>query len=131
MSTNQYDVSVESVAEKLFLKSFRKRYKKSFNAPWTAFFWMLKRFDLLSKRDGTSAISDLANEVVIYKSEFKILPSESAKSSGNRCIVAQDKVKNEVKILLVYCKNDIQGSNETVWWKKVVTSHYSEYVDIL
>jgi len=83
------------------------------------------------ERNGTSPISDLDNDIVIYKCEFKILPSESAKTSGNRCIVAQHKVKNQIKILLVYCKNDIQSSNETIWWKKLVANYYTEYSDTL
>ncbi len=131
MSTNYYDVSTESVAEKLYLKSLRKKYKSSFNTPWSAFILMLRKFDLMIDRSVTSSISDLDSDIVIYKCEFKILPSESAKASGNRCIVAQYKTKKEVKILLVYCKNDIRGNNETVWWKKMIQTNYIEYKEIL
>jgi len=130
MST-KYEVTIEKFAEKHYLKNFHKKYKKFFDIPWGAFIFMLQRFDLMLERDGTNHISDLNEEIVIYKTEFKITPKESAKSSGNRCIIAQSKEKKDIKILLVYCKNDIQGNSETVWWKSLVKKNYPDYKDIL
>jgi len=127
----KYTVSIEKFAEKYYLKSFRKKYRKSFDAPWSAFVFMLQKIDLMLERDGNNEISDPSREIVICKTEFKITPKESAKSSGNRCIIAQNKEKKEVKILLVYCKNDIQHSNETVWWKSLIKENYPCYEDIL
>ena len=40
------------------------------------------------------------DNVSICKTEFKIMPNESTKSSGNRCIVAKDTLKQGIKILL-------------------------------
>lgn len=127
----KYAVTTEKFAEKHYLKNFRKKYKKSFDVPWSAFVFMLQKIDLMLERDGNNEISDPNKEVVICKTEFKIAQNESAKSSGNRCIVAQNKEKKEVKILLVYCKNDIQNSNETVWWKSIIKKNYPVYRDIL
>ena len=127
----KYTVTIEKFAEKHYLKSFHKKYKKSFNIPWSAFLLMLQKFDLMLERDGNNKISNPSKEIVICKTEFKIAVNESAKSSGNRCVVAQDKEKKEIKILLVYCKNDIQESNETVWWKKKIKENYFDYEKLL
>lgn len=127
----KYSVSVEDFAEKYYLKKFRKKYNKSFDVPWNAFLLLLQKFDLLLKRDGTNAISDKSKNIVICKSEFKILPNESAKSSGNRCILAQNKEKMGIKILLVYCKDDIQGNSETTWWKNIIKNNYPKYKNLL
>jgi hypothetical protein len=127
----KYAVTTENFAEKYYLKNFRKKYKKSFDVPWSAFVFMLHKFDLMLERNSVSQISDPNREIVIYKVEFKIMPNESAKSSGNRCIIAQDKEKKEIKILLVYCKNNIQNSNETLWWKNLIKKNYSIYKDVL
>jgi len=130
MST-KYVVSIEKFAEKYYIKNFRKKYRKSFDAPWIAFVFMLQKIDLMLERDGNNEISDPNKAVVICKTEFKVTPKESTKSSGNRCIIAQNKEKKEVNILLVYCKNDIQNSNETVWWKNIIKINYPEYKNIL
>jgi len=127
----KYAVTIEKFADKHYLKNFRKKYKKSFDVPWSAFVFMLQKIDLMLERDGNNEISDPNKEIVICKTEFKIATKESAKSSGNRCIIAQNKEKKEIKILLVYCKNDIQNNNETVWWKNIIKENYSAYKDIL
>lgn len=127
----KYAVVIEKFADKHYLKNFRKKYKKSFDVPWDAFLFMLQKIDLILERGRNSEISDPNGEVVICKTEFKIMQNESAKSSGNRCIVAQDKMKKEIKILLVYCKNDVQDNNETIWWKNIVKKNYPIYKDIL
>jgi len=127
----KYAVTTEKFAEKHYLKNFRKRYKKPFYIPWDAFVFMLQKIDLMLDRDGNSEISDPNKEVVICKTEFKIAQNESAKSSGNRCIIAQNKDKKEVRILLVYCKNDIKGSNETEWWKNTIRQNYPAYRNLL
>lgn len=92
---------------------------------------MLQKPDLMLERRGVSAISDLSKEVVILKIEFKVAPNESAKSSGNRCIVAQDKIKGKITILLVYRKNNVRGGGETVWWKNVVKENHPRYGELL
>jgi ribosome biogenesis GTPase A len=38
-----------------------------------------------------------------------------------------DKNKNELKILLVYHKNDIGDKNETATWKKIIKDNYKGY----
>jgi hypothetical protein len=127
----KYVAHTEEFAQRYYLKSFRKRYSKAFDIPWSAFELMLSKFDLFLERADTHVISDPAKGIRICKVGFKILPKESVKSSGNRCIVVHDKDKREIKILLVYCKNDIQGKNETIWWKQIIKKNYPKYSELL
>lgn len=130
MSIN-YKVKIELFAESHYLKNIRKKYKKAFLIPWSAFEMMLQKFDLMLERDNTNVIINIDDNITICKTEFKIMPKESTKSSGNRCIVVRNIEKQEIKIILVYHKNDIQGSNETVFWKQLVKNNYQEYKDYL
>lgn len=127
----KYSVTIEDFAQSHFLKKMSKKYKKAFNIPWQAFELMLVKFDLMLERSNTNEILRINESLVICKTEFKIMPNESTKSSGNRCIVAQNKVEQKIKILLVYHKGDIQGNNETAWWKKLIKDNYREYKNYL
>jgi hypothetical protein len=130
MSTN-HTVHIEVFAERHYLRGFRKRYKSEFDIPWRAFMLMLQKFELILDRAGAHKISNPTKDIVICKLEFKVLPNESAKVSGNRCIVAHNKQKAVIKVLMVYCKNDVRGNNETVWWTQIIKKNYPEYVDLL
>ena len=123
MST-KYSIKIEAFAQSHYLKKISKKYKASFDAPWRAFELMLSKFDLMLERSNTKIIVRISENVSICKTEFKIMPNESTKSSGNRCIVSQDIEKQEIKILLVYHKGDVQGNNETAWWKKIIKENY-------
>ena len=70
--------------------------------------------------------------VKIIKTEFRVNGTkESAKTSGNRCIVSWNVEKKLVSILLVYGKTDISERNETAAWKKLIRENYSEYENIV
>ena len=131
MSTEKYIVIIEPFAKSHYLKKISKKYKKSFDAPWRALEFMLQKFDKMLETSRAERITSTEQESIICKVEFKIASNESAKSSGNRCIVAQDLVKNEIRILLVYHKGDVQGPNETQWWKQMVKNNYVRYRDLL
>jgi len=127
----KYIVKIEPFAKSHYLKKISKKYKKSFLIPWSAFELMLQKFDLMLKRDNTNFAVTVNDNVAICKTEFKIMPNESTRSSGNRCIVAQDIIKQEIKILLVYHKSNVQGSHETRWWKQLVKGNYKKYKEYL
>jgi hypothetical protein len=97
MST-KYKVIIERFAELHYLKKIKKKYKNSFDVPWQAFERMLSKFDLMLERSNTNKIVKVNENIVICKTEFKILPKESTKSSGNRCIVAQDIAEQKIRI---------------------------------
>jgi hypothetical protein len=62
------------------------------------------------------------------KANFRVAGTKfSRKTSGNRYIASLDKNKNEIKILLIYYKNDIGNKNETFTWKKIIKTNYDDY----
>ncbi len=130
MST-KYKVIIERFAELHYLKKIKKKYKNSFDIPWQAFERMLSKFDLMLERSNTNKIVKVNENIVICKTEFKISPKESTKSSGNRCIVAQDIAEQKIRILLVYHKEDVKKGKETDWWKKMIRENYKEFKDCL
>lgn len=87
----------------------------------------LERIDLLITTSRAETICDV-DGIKIIKTEFRVdRTKESAKTSGNRCIVAWNKEKQFVAALLVYSKTDIASNNETAEWKRIVKENYPEY----
>ena len=127
METN-CSVRIEAFEEKHFIKSFEKKYKKHWDVTLRAIIAGLERIDNLLLTDRAETIVD-ADAIKIVKTKFRIVNSkESAKTSGNRCIVAWHKKDKFVSILLVYGKTDIKSSNkETGEWKKIIKDNYPEY----
>lgn len=84
----------------------------------------LERIDNLLLTDRAETIS-YAGGLQIIKTKFRVVGTkESAKSSGNRCIVVLNKEKQSVSVLLVYTKTDLSGKNETAEWKAILKEHY-------
>ena len=131
MSTKNYIINIDSFARSHYLKKINKKYNKAFDKPWAAFEFMLQKFDIMLETSRAEAITAEVDGITICKVEFKIAKNESAKSSGNRCIIVRDNNSNEIKILLIYHKGNICGSNETQWWKQIIKDNYPEYRDIL
>ena len=131
-TTNEYQVLIESFAERHFIKTFAKKYKRAWS---TTMFFMIEelRFvDVLFSKSIAEYITNKDADVVICKTEFKIAGTqESRHGSGNRCIVAIHKNENKVKVLLVYHKNDLGGGSETGNWKNIIKENYKEYKDLL
>lgn len=125
---SNYFVKIEAFAEKHFIKSFEKKYKKHWDVTLRAITFELERIDNFLENDKAEIIIDSDN-IKIVKTRFKLAKSkESAKTSGNRCIVAWHKKDKFVSILLVYNKTDLSSSNkETGEWKKLIKDNYPEY----
>ena len=131
MSTN-YEVSIESFAERHYIRTFAKKYKKAWDFTLSALVREFQSFDVILEKTIAEEITDKNAEVVICKTEFKISGiQESKHASGNRCIVALHKNTNKICVLLVYHKNDLGGGNETANWKKVIKENYPDYSNIL
>lgn len=131
MSTN-YIVIIEPFADRHYIKTFAKKYKKAWDFTLTALLREFQSFDVILEKSIAEEITDRNSDVVICKTEFKISGTqESRHGSGNRCIVAKHKLTNKIHILLVYHKNDLDGGNETVNWKRIIKENYSEYGDLL
>lgn len=130
MSVN-YSVIIEDFTQKHFIKNFKKKYKAHWDTTMIAITAQLERIDNLLKSEKAEFICG-DSKLHIIKTEFRVSGTkESAKSSGNRCIVAWNENKNTVNILLMYHKDDLKGTNETIAWKKLIRDNYEEYKDLL
>jgi hypothetical protein len=90
----------------------------------------LSRIDSLLLTDKADTVVD-GGDVKIIKTEFRVMGTkESAKSSGNRCIVAWHQKELLVFILLVYSKTDLSGHNETAEWQNIIKTNYPKYKDL-
>ena len=125
---DNYSVKVQDFTESHFIKSFEKKYKTNWSLTFMAIKEELKRIDnLIKNTDKAETIVDAGN-IKIVKTKFRVIGTkESAKASGNRCIVALNIDKKEVSLLLVYAKTDLSGKNETAQWQKIVKDNYYEY----
>jgi hypothetical protein len=131
MSTN-YAVTIEPFADRHYIRTFAKKYKKAWDFTLSALVREFQSFDVILKKTIAEEITDRNVDVVICKTEFKISGTqESRHGSGNRCIVAKHKNTNKVCVLLVYHKNDLGGGNETANWKNVIKENYPEYGNLL
>lgn len=131
MSTN-YEVTIEAFAERHFMRTFAKKYKKAWDFTFSALVREFQSFDVILEKTIAEEITNKNVHVVICKTEFKISGTqESRHGSGNRCIVAQHKNANKICVLLVYHKNDLGGGNETANWKNMIKETYPEYGNFL
>lgn len=124
---SNYSVQIEKFAERHFIKSFEKKYKNHWSITLRAITAELERIDALINTSRAETICDNDN-IKIIKTEFRVSGTkESARTSGNRCIVAWNQAKQFVSILLVYGKTDIASHNETAEWQKIIKENYPEY----
>lgn len=123
----KYNVKTEAFAEKHYIKNFRKKYKTHWDLTLKGILKMLEGLDSILDTDIIEQIN-FYNNLVIFKMEFRVFGTKcSKKSSGNRCILALNNEIKEIRILLVYHKNDIGEKNETATWKKIIRDNYSNY----
>ncbi len=122
-----YSVQIEQFAERHFVKSFEKKYQLHWPPTLRSIVDALERIDTLLLTDRAETICD-AGGIKIVKTKFRVDGTkESAKTSGNRCIVAWHPEKQFVSVLLVYTKTDLKGHNETAEWQKLVKNNYPQY----
>jgi hypothetical protein len=125
-----YSVRIEKYAERHFIDSFEKKHRSHWDVTLKAIVFELEHIDSLLLTDKAEIISDIGG-VKIVKTKFSVAKSgESAKSSGNRCIVAWHRDEQFVSVLLVYGKTDLSGHNETSEWKRLVAENYPEYKEL-
>src|SRR3989344_2685267 len=131
MSTN-YAVTIEPFADRHYIRTFAKKYKKAWDFTLSALIREFQSFDVILEKTIAEEITDRNADVVICKTEFKISGTKKSRhGSGNRCIVAKHKNTNKICVLLVYNKNNLGGGNETANWKNVIKENYPEYGNFL
>ncbi len=120
-------VQIEKFAESHFIKTFAKKHKEHWARTLSSIVEGLERIELLLQTEKADIICD-ADDIKIIKTQFRMDGTkESAKTSGNRCIVAWHTERQQISVLLVYGKTDIPKRNETAAWKKLVKENYPAY----
>jgi len=124
----RYAVTIEHFADRHFVRSFAKKYRKKWDVTLIAIIEEMQRIDdLIGKTNIAETISSVG-DVRIVKTEFRVVgTNESRHNSGNRCIIAVHGQTKTVSVLLVYCKTDVRGSRENDWWKSLIRENYSQY----
>jgi hypothetical protein len=126
-----FTVVVEEFAKRHYIKLFEKKHKTHWGITLQAICAELARLDEVLRMSRAETIVS-GESVRIVKTQFKVVSSkESAKTSGNRCIVAWHVDEQRVCVLLVYGKTDLPGTNETAAWKKLVKENYPQYRGML
>jgi hypothetical protein len=126
-----YSVTIEEYALRHYIKNFQKKYKGAWGITLRSVIAELERIDGLLKTDKADLISK-EGDAKIVKTDFRVAGTkESAKTSGNRCIILVDEKQKTVKVLLIYSKTDLSGTNETAEWKSLVKKNYPEVKSIL
>jgi len=122
-----YSVRIEEFAERHFIKGFVKKYKGHWDVTKRAIIAEFERIDALVNTSKAEVICSI-DGIKIVKTEFRVAGTkESAKTSGNRCIVVWNSEKRFVAVLLVYGKTDLSGHNETAEWQRIIKENYPEY----
>ena len=104
-----YKVITTEYADRHFIKAFSKKYKNTRDKTMNVINEMLSRIEMLINTSKAEKIHIIDNKHYIAKCEFKIVwTNESPKTSWNRIIIYVDEEKNEVQILLLYTKTDLQ-----------------------
>lgn len=126
MSIN-YEVHITAYAEKHYIKSFSKKYKKMWDTTRAALLRELQNFAVILEKSIAEIILRNNNES-ICKVEFRVAGTKDSRhGSGNRCIVAKNDTEKKITVLLVYHKNDLGEGQETEKWKKLIRENYKEY----
>ena len=122
-----YEVEIMPFAERHYIKSFRKKYKKGWEITQAALQQETSRIDnVLSKTDRAETIQ-CNDGLLLVKMNFRVAgTTESAKRSGNRAIIFVNSSIGQCKILLVYSKKDICQPNETQKWQNIIKENYPE-----
>lgn len=129
MQTN-FSVQFEKFSESHYIKGFEKKYKSHWDTTRRAIVAALERIDALLLTDRAETIS-VKGDLKLIKTRFRVDGTkESAKTSGNRCIVVCNNEKRNISVLLVYGKTDLSGHNETAEWQKIIKENYLEYKNL-
>jgi hypothetical protein len=127
----KYTVTIEKFTERHYIKTFHKKYGRAWEVTLEAMVREFQSFDVLIDSKLTDIICG-SESIKICKFDFRVAgTNESRHGSGNRCIVATDKLKSTVSVLLVYGKTDIGGNKETATWKNIIRANYPQYRDLL
>lgn len=125
--TGNFEVEITPYAQRHFIKSFSKKYKKAWEITQTAILREVERIDNVIGETNRAETIKCQENILIVKLYFRVAGTkDSAKGSGNRAIIFVDNKVCECKILLIYSKNEICQPNETQKWENIVKENYPE-----
>jgi len=132
--SESYGVKIEQYCDSHYIKDFVKKYS---DRRWELTLESIKKY--AAKPGKTAGQTNRMNFIAgdderkIFKGEFKMHGTNvSAKSSGNRFILAANTKKELSRILLIYKKQDhVKGKHETAWWQGIIKDRYPELADLL
>ncbi len=123
-----FQVSFADFAEKHYRKKFRKKYpNKAWEITETSIMLFLKGIYQLKDTNLLDCIK-FCEPYGLFKFDFAVAGTQkSPKDSGNRIILFLDNEEENIKILLIYHKDDLEKRNsETSAWKKLIKNNYPD-----
>ena len=134
---NLFTVKFSVYAKNHYLKRFEKDYRgKQWDITVESVFQDLARIKTSdSDLQKTSQVDELwhKDSYWIFKYDFRIAQTkESAKSSGNRCIVFLDNAANAITILVIYGKGDLpKNVGEQAFIEQTLSEIFSDYFSLV
>ncbi|MDO5343372.1 MAG: hypothetical protein Q4F02_00460 [Candidatus Saccharibacteria bacterium] len=125
-------VEYTDYARRHFLKGFQKKYRgKQWEVTEESIFQDLARISFAENTlQHTQQVDELwhADGQWIFKYDFRVAQTKvAAKDAGNRCVVYYSAAKRQMKILLIYSKNDLpKNCGETQYIKSILESEFDE-----
>ncbi|MCX6717120.1 MAG: hypothetical protein NTU76_00375 [Candidatus Taylorbacteria bacterium] len=123
----KYSVVFDGYTERHFIKDFERKYQNSWEVTKLSITESLERIYNLSGTKLIDVICISNCDTFLTKFDFKVANTkESAKTSGNRCILDVCNKSLKIRVLLVYGKMHIDRSEhqETLWWKEKIMENF-------
>ncbi|MEN8219844.1 MAG: hypothetical protein ABFS56_26545 [Pseudomonadota bacterium] len=120
-----FHVSFSDFSEKHYKKRFKKKYTKEWEITEKAIIESLKRVFRLKDTDRLDCIK-FCDPYGLFKFSFAVAGTQkSPKKSGNRIILFLDNEKENINILLIYHKDDLEKRrSETEAWKYLIKNNF-------
>ena len=121
-----FNVNFSDFSEKHFKKKFQKKYPaKVWEITEKAIIESLKRIYRLKDTDRLDCIK-FCEPYGLFKFDFAVAGTQkSPKKSGNRIILFLDNEKEDINILLIYHKDDLEKRrSETEAWKYLIKNNF-------
>lgn len=132
-----FTVKFSEYANSHFLRRFEKDYRgKQWDVTVDSVFQELARIKTSdSNLQRTQQVDELwhKDDYWVFKYDFRVAQTkESAKSSGNRCVVFLDNAANKVEILIIFGKGDLpKNTGEQVYIEQTLVKEYSNYMSLV
>lgn len=127
-----FSVTFSSYSKRHYQKDFQKKYKgKQWDFTEKSIIQDLSRLKMENNlTQSTDQIDEFKfnDNKYLAKYDFKVAQTnESTKSSGNRCVLYIDNVRNTIEILLIYNKTHLpKNKKETSFIMDEIETNFSE-----